>query len=79
MKDVQLEIMANPREWCSISWAAQTIGIDERSVRRLIEENRLHGFTPRLGAGESDRHKTMLHVPEVQRYAEARAVVSGRG
>jgi hypothetical protein len=70
--------LANPSDWCSIAWAASRIVCDERTVRRLVDDGKLRAHYPRLAPGESSRHKMMLYVVEVERFAEARALVAGR-
>lgn len=77
MDDLQLK-MPDPSDWCSIGWAAWRIGCDERTVRRLIHDNRLRGFRPRVAPNESLQRKVMLHVAEVERFAVARRLVDRR-
>lgn len=68
-------MMANPADWCTLSWAAERCGLHERQVRRLIEEGVLHKFYPRKGRKETARWGAMLHVAQVERYAEARKTI----
>jgi excisionase family DNA binding protein len=69
--------LADPGDWCTISWAAERIGCSTRTVRRLISAGTLRSFYPRKGTFEKDP-QVMLSVADVERHATARLVVAGR-
>lgn len=70
----QLEI-APLGDICTPSYAARRLGVDPRTVRRLIRTGRLKQALVRAADGE--RAPTLLYVAEVAEYAEARKIVRG--
>lgn len=58
-------------DWCTMAYAADTIGVSLREVGRLIGDGRLRGQRPRTGRKESGRHKTILSTVQVHEYARA--------
>ena len=59
----------NPHEWGTREAAAARIGVDARTISRMIEDGRLTAHRINCGPGE---HKTLLWWPEVVAYAEVR-------
>jgi excisionase family DNA binding protein len=72
---VQQMHLADSAEWCTVTYAAQMLGLSVRTVTRLIASERLPAYLPMLGTGEDDRHKTMLRVADVRRYRSALDVI----
>jgi excisionase family DNA binding protein len=70
MKSSQLAF-ADPADWCTIAYAADRIGVSERTVRRMIAERKLNGRRPRVGPRESGARHMLLYVSEVAEVAEA--------
>lgn len=70
--------MAKLTEYCTIAYAAERLGLSVRQVGRYVLDGTLTGITPLTGSRESQRHKRMVRVADVERLKLARSV-TGRG
>jgi hypothetical protein len=71
MKTLQMA-MPDPADFCTVAYAAETIGCSQRYVRELIKPGGpLNFVSPRKGSRETGRWLKMLFVTEVQEYARA--------
>lgn len=64
-------------DWGTIAWAAETIGVSQRTVRRLIDAGTITGQNARKGSRETGRRHTIVSVDEVLRYRDAKRIVDG--
>lgn len=74
MKDQM--VISDIRDWGTLIWAAEQLGVSEQQVRRYVKQGLLSVQYPRGGSRESGRR--LVLVAEVQTFKMARAVV-GRG
>lgn len=66
--------LADPSDWGTLAWAAETLGVSERQVRRYVRDKQLTAYRPRIGTRETSRRFPMLSVAQVQDLARARAL-----
>lgn len=69
---------ANSRDFCTIHYAAERIGVSHRTVRRLVADGTLKRMQPLLGQRETEYQHVILLVSEVEEYAAARKRVMAR-
>lgn len=69
---------ADPTDWGTIAWAAERIGVSQRSVRRFVATGQLNAKRPRIGALETGRRHVLLYVFEVEVFADAYKLVGTR-
>jgi hypothetical protein len=62
--------MPNAADFCTLSWAANTIGVSRKTIERMIEADILHVQKPR--SMNFERDPQLLLVIEVEEVAEAR-------
>ncbi len=62
---------ADPGDWCTLAYAAETIGVSLRTVARAIADGKLSARRPRVGSRETNRRHVMLYVSEVEEFAAA--------
>lgn len=65
-------------DMCTMSWAAERIGVSRRTVGRLVADGTLASVRPRAGSRESSRNWNMLWTSQVQEYAAAYKLTKGR-
>jgi excisionase family DNA binding protein len=61
----------------TVPWAAETLNLSQRHVRRLLRDGKLKTVRPRRGSTESQNRCTLVFVDEVLEYKRARQVVAG--
>lgn len=76
MTNTQLAFPSS-KDFCTLAWAAELLGMSHRSVAKLVADGRLKDHTPLVGSRESKRHKRMLSADEVREYKRALQVVNG--
>jgi hypothetical protein len=69
--------LASPKDWCTLAYAAEVLGVSLRQVGRYVADGVLQGYRPRVGARESSRSHLILHVEEVIRLRDARRLIKG--
>lgn len=74
MKDQM--VISDIRDWGTLIWAAEQLGVSEQQVRRYVKRGLLSVQCPRGGSREAGRR--LVLVAEVLAFRQARAVV-GRG
>lgn len=55
--------------FCTVSWAAEHIGVHTRSVRRYIDQGLLSRYT--VAAAANDKPNVLLYRSEVELFAKA--------
>jgi hypothetical protein len=68
--------LPNPSDWMTVPAAADLLGVDDSTARRMIAAARLTRYSPKASAREH-RKPTMLWRPEVEAFAAARQTVRG--
>lgn len=76
MANTQL-VFPSSKDFCTVAWAAELLGMSIRSVLRLVADGKLSSFSPLVGSHESGRHKRMLSADQVREYKRALSVVRG--
>lgn len=63
-------------QMCTLAWAAEHIGVSQRTVRRLLEAGTLRLVPLLVGRSESGRRNTALYADEVREYAKVHKVAT---
>jgi hypothetical protein len=70
-KTEQLTI-PNPKDWCTVAYAAVLLGLSARQVRRYVGAGTLLAYVPRVGPHEERRKHLLLAVAQVEELRAAR-------